>query len=184
MEKRFRVFLALVITLACGALAALGILTFTRLSDAEVRLDREDRAAFQELAERLADGENITGVKVQVASTMGDYRRYEGFDKGLLAGLEFVSHEYLYGGGDAPAQDIAMTVTLYKRPGNPVVEWLYGLSDRFFGTAYLSAVEEVVLYLDGEWLRVKYGDASFTAVSEDIFDWVNERATGGRNPER
>ncbi len=179
MEKRFRVFLVLVITLACGALAALGILTFTRLSDTEARLDREDRAAFAELAGRLADVENITGVKVQVASTMGDYRRYEGFDEGLLAGLVFVSHEYLYGGGDAPDQDIAITVTLYKRPGNPVIEWMYGLSDRFFGTRYLSAVEDVVIYLDGEWLRVSYGDASFTAASAEILDWVNERAALG-----
>ncbi len=179
MERRFRIFLALVITLACGALTALGLLTISNLSDTEARLDKEDRAAFAELADRLADKESITGVKVQVASTMGDYRRYEGFDKSLLAGLAFVSHEYLYGGGEEPNRDIAMTVTLYKRPGNPVTEWVMGLSDRLFGTGYLTAVEDVVMYLDGEWLRVSYGDASFTAVSEEIFAWVEERARVG-----
>ncbi len=179
MEKRFRVFLVLVIVVACGGLAALGGITFARLRDTEGRLDREDRAAFAELAERLADAGSVIGVRVQVASTMGDYRRYEGFGKELLSTLEFVSHEYLYGGGAEPGRDIAVTVTLYKRPGNPLLEWLYGLSDRFFATKYLSAVEDVRMYLDGDWLRVTYGDASFTAVSEEISAWIEGRATAG-----
>ncbi len=180
MEKRFRLFLVFVILLALGAMAYLGVLTYGRLSDTETKLDSADRAAFASLAERLGDSTNITGVRVQVASTMGDYRRYEDFDKKLLSTLTFASHEYLWTTTGEPKtepdRDIAITVTLYKRPENPLKEWLLGLSDRWLGTRYLSAVEDVVMYLDEDVFRVTYRDTSFTAESAAMVEWIRAQA--------
>ena len=115
MEKQFRVFLTAVIVLAAAGMVFLGIFTFSRLRDSGVRMDREDRAAFAALAERLSSAENIVGVQIQVNSTMGDYDRYHGFDKALLAGLEYVHQEYLYGASGSAGDDMTITVTLYRK---------------------------------------------------------------------
>lgn len=175
MEKRFRVFLAAVLVLAVCGLAFLGIFTFSRLRDSGVRMDREDRRVFASLTERLASAENIVGVQIQVNSTMGDYERYKGFDKSLLAGLEYVHHEYLYGGSGSPGADMTITVTLYRDRHAPLFEKILTLWDGFFGTAFAARTETVTLCRDGDMFRVTCGEAMFTASCPAMAEWLDAR---------
>ncbi|MBR4959647.1 MAG: hypothetical protein IKY52_01980 [Clostridia bacterium] len=175
MEKRFRVFLAAVIVLAVCGLVFLGIFTFSRLRDSGVRMDREDRRAFASLTERLASAENIVGVQIQVNSTMGDYERYKGFDKSLLAGLEFVHHEYLYGGAGLPGTDMTITVTLYRDRHALWVEKILTLWDKVFGTAFSVSTEKVTLCRDGDVFRVTCGETMFTASCPAMAEWLDAR---------
>ncbi len=179
MEKRFRVFVCFVILLVCGLLAGLGWSTYAGLRDTANRLDTEDRAAFAEMAERMADMSQVTGVKVQVASTMGDYDRYVHFDKTLLTTMTYASHEFLWQGGDKPDTNISITVTLYKLPRHAALKWLYELSDNWLGTSYMTAVEDVMMYLDNGILRVQYRESSFCVLSEEIADWIYTRMAEG-----
>lgn len=178
MEHQFRIFLTLVLIFAACALCAAGWLTFARLQDAGTRLEREDRAAFTQLTERLAVPENITGVQIQVRSTMGDYSRYDGFDKTLLGGMTFAHHEYLRGGSGTADTDLTVTVTLYKTPSGTLTHRLLGFLDRTFGTDWLAKTEKVVLHRDGDVFRVQYREASFVVVCEEMAAWIDERAEG------
>lgn len=175
MERRFRVFLGVVIALAAVMLTGMGVFTFGRLRDSAARLDREDRAVFASLEKRLADPENIIGVQVQVGSTMGDYDRYSGLDKALLSGMEFVHHEYLYGGTGDPGEDMTITVTLYRTPLPSVVEKLLTLWDELFGTRYARQQEKVILHRDEDVFRVTCGESSFTAACPALTKWLEER---------
>lgn len=170
MERRFRLFLILVITFAIAALAALSFLTYSRLHDSEARLEREDRAAFAALAERLADPANITGVRIQVKSTMGDYDRYNGFDPSLLSGLTFASHDTPV--GEPLPDDTAITVSLYKTPDSRLLRRILAFFDETFGTDYLTATEKVVLYMDGDLYRITYREKSFTAQCPAMTEWI------------
>ena len=178
MEKRFRVFLTAVIVLAAAGMVFLGIVTFSRLRDSGVRMDREDRAAFASLAERLESAENIVGVQFQVTSTMGDYERYKGFDKSLLAGLEYVHHAYLYGGSGSAGGDMTITVTLYRKKLSPLPEKILTLWDKVFGTDFTSRTETVTLRRDGDMFRVTCGETLFTAACPAITAWLEERSRG------
>ena len=170
MERRFRLFLILVITFAIAALATLSVLTYTHLHDSEARMDREDRAAFAALARRLADPENITGVRIQVKSTMGDYNRYNGFDPALLSTLTFAHHDSPH--PESLPDDISITVSLYKTPENPLLHRLLSFFDETFGTDCLTATEKVVLYMDGDLYRITYREKSFTAQSPAMTGWI------------
>ena len=150
--------------------------TFTRLNGSDTRLDGEDRAAFASLSERLADPANITGVQIQVDSTMGDYDRYSGFDKTMLAGLTFVHHEYLYGGSGSPDEDMTITVTLYKPERHPIVENILRRWDEAFGTDYTRRTENMILHRDGDVFRVIFGEVSFTAECAAMTEWIEERS--------
>ena len=178
MEHRFRIFLTLVLIFAACALCAAGWLTFARLQDAGTRLEREDRAAFTQLTERLAVPENITGVQIQVRSTMGDYNRYDGFDKTLLSGMTFVHHEYLWGGTGTAYADLTVTVTLYQTPSGTPIHRLLGFFDKTFGTDWLQKTEQVVLYRDGDVFRVQYRESSFVVICEAMTAWIDARADG------
>lgn len=170
MERRFRLFLILVVTFAAAALAALSVLTYSRLHDSEARLEREDRAAFAALTQRLADPDNITGVRIQVKSTMGDYARYNGFDPALLSGLTFSSHTSPH--PESLPDDTAITISLYKTPASPLLRRILSLFDETFGTDYLTATEKVVLYMDGDLYRITYREKSFTAECPAMTDWI------------
>ena len=174
MEKKFRLFLILVIAFAIAAAAVLAYFTFTRLHDSETRLEREDRTAFAELSDRLSDPENIISVQIQVQSTMGDYARYTDFNKSLLAGLTFAHHEYLWGGTGTADRDTAITVTLYKAPADPLLRRILSFFDETFGTDWQTATEKVVLYMDRDVYRITYRKCSFTAQCDAMTEWINE----------
>ena len=178
MEKRFRVFLTAVIVLAAAGMVLLGFVTFSKLRDSDSRMDREDRAAFAALAERLSSAENIVGVQIQVNSTMGDYDRYRGFDKALLAGLEYVHHEYLYGGSGVVNDNVAVTVTLYRKRFSPFWEKVLTVLDTWFGTEFAARTEELLLYRDGDVFRVTCGEAMFTASCPALTEWLEVRSSG------
>ena len=164
--------------MAAAAMAVLGCVTFAKLHDAGARLEREDRAVYEALMERLGEPGNITGVQIQVDSTMGDYERYGGFDKGMLGGMEFLHHEYLWGGNGELGEDMTITVTMYKKPMHPVVEWVTEWWDERFGTHYAKRTESMEMHRDGDVFRVRYGDASFTAACDAMTEWLDERADG------
>ena len=175
MEKRFRWFLAAVIVLAAVGMALAGSLTFLHLRDSGARMDREDRAAFASLEARLAVPENIVSVQIQVDSTMGDYERYGGFDRTLLAGLEYLHHEYLYGGSGGMGEDMTITVTLYRERHAPVLEKICILWDKIFGTAYAKSTETMVLRRDGDVFRVACGETMFAAACPAMSAWIDAR---------
>ena len=171
MERRFRLFLILVITLAAAALATLSVLTYTHLHDSADRLDRENRAAFADLAERLADPDNITGVRIQVKSTMGDYDRYNSFDPALLSGLTYA---------DCPParpesipDDTTITVSLVKTPASPLLRRILSFLDETFGTRYMTETEKIVLCMDGDLYRITYREKSFTAECPAMTEWIH-----------
>ena len=177
MERRFRIFLIAVLVLAAAAMAALGIFTFGRLHDSESRMAREDRAVFDSLTQRLQDPENITGVRIQVDSTMGDYDRYNGFDKTMLAGLEFLHHEYLYGGTGSPGEDMTITVTLYKPKLPPLVEKILFVWDETFGTDYAARTENILIHRDEDVFRITCGESNFTAACPGMTEWLDGRGS-------
>ena len=174
MERRFRLFLILVISFAAAALAALSVLTYTHLHDSASRLEREDRAAFTALAERLADPENITGVRIQVKSTMGDYARYSSFDKSLLSGLTFASHDSPMDTDQSLSlpDDTTITVSLYKTPDSRILRRILSFLDGTFGTDFLTETEKVVLSMDGDLYRITYREKSFTAKCPAMTEWI------------
>ena len=171
MERRFRLFLILVISFAAAALAALSVLTYTHLHDSASRLAREDRAAFTALAERLADPENITGVRIQVKSTMGDYARYSSFDKSLLSGLTYAENPPAR--PESIPDDTTITVSLVKTSTSPFLRRILSFLDETFGTRYMTETEKVVLCMDDDLYRITYREKSFTAECPAMTEWIH-----------
>jgi len=146
----------MMLVLAGLVIGGVGMVTVLQLSGTEARMDEQDREVFSAFLAVVSDPRRLKRVQISRRTSFNDYTQYAEFDTSLLAEMEYVHYDYLYGGSGKAEGDIYVKLTLRSADEN-------------------EGTEIVVMQRDGDLYRVEYHGAAFVVRCDAMTEWIDRQ---------